>query len=212
MQLEFTPDELAFRDEVRAFIAENYPAHLRAKQDAGEELAKEDFLSWHKILAKKGWSRRPGRWNTAAPAGPRPSATSGRKKAPRADTPRSSLPFGVTMVGPVIYTFGTPRAEGASSCPASCRATSGGARAIRSRAPAPTSPPCKTDAPCATATTTSSTARRPGRRWRSTPTGASSSSAPIRRRQAAGRHLVPAHRHEDAGHHRAPDHHAGRRP
>ncbi len=36
MQLEFTPDELAFRDEVRTFIAEHYPADVRAKQDHGD--------------------------------------------------------------------------------------------------------------------------------------------------------------------------------
>ena len=55
MNLEFTPDEQAFRDEVRAFIAENYPKHLG---DVGlrEDLSREDFLAWHKILGEKGWS------------------------------------------------------------------------------------------------------------------------------------------------------------
>ena len=54
MNLEFTPEEQAFRDEVRAFIAENYPKHLG---DVGlrEDLSREDFLAWHKILHKKGW-------------------------------------------------------------------------------------------------------------------------------------------------------------
>ena len=56
MDLAFSPEEVAFRDEVRAFIAENYPAHLRGKQDEGEELGKQDMLAWHKILAKKGWA------------------------------------------------------------------------------------------------------------------------------------------------------------
>ena len=55
MNLDFSAEEMAFRDEVRAFIAENYPAELRRKQDAGEPLTKEDQLSWHKVLAKKGW-------------------------------------------------------------------------------------------------------------------------------------------------------------
>ncbi len=45
MNLEFSPEEIAFRDEVRTFIAENYPAELRGKQDEGDELSKEDFLS-----------------------------------------------------------------------------------------------------------------------------------------------------------------------
>jgi alkylation response protein AidB-like acyl-CoA dehydrogenase len=55
MNLDFSPEDVAFRDEVRAFIAENYPAGLREKQEEGEEMAKEDFLSWHRTLAKKGW-------------------------------------------------------------------------------------------------------------------------------------------------------------
>ena len=56
MNLEFTPEEQAFRDEVRAFIAENYPKHLG---DVGlrEDLSREDFLAWHKILGEKGWGR-----------------------------------------------------------------------------------------------------------------------------------------------------------
>ena len=55
MNLDFTPEEQAFRDEVRAFIAENYPKHLG---DTGlrEDLPREDFLAWHKVLGEKGWS------------------------------------------------------------------------------------------------------------------------------------------------------------
>ena len=31
MNLDFTPEEIAFRDEVRSFIRENFPAHVREK-------------------------------------------------------------------------------------------------------------------------------------------------------------------------------------
>lgn len=107
MDLNFTPEDIAFRDEVRTFIAENYPAHLRGKQDEGEELSKEDFLSWHKVLAKKGW---------VAPAWPVEYGGTGwnatqkyiwSEETARADCVRL-MPFGLSMVGPVIYTFGTP--------------------------------------------------------------------------------------------------------
>ena len=107
MDLEFSPEDLAFREEARAFIAENYPAKLRGKQDEGEELEKEDYLSWHRVLAKKGW---------VAPAWPKeyggPGWTSTQRfiwseELARADT-IPILPFGINMVGPVIYTFGTP--------------------------------------------------------------------------------------------------------
>ncbi len=107
MDMEFTAEDLAFRDEVRTFIAENYPEHLRGLQDEGEELSKEDFLSWHRVLAKKGW---------VAPAWPVEYGGTGwsatqryiwSEETARADCVRL-MPFGLSMVGPVIYTFGTP--------------------------------------------------------------------------------------------------------
>ena len=55
MNLDFSPEDAAFREEARTFIAQNYPKELREKQNRGEELGKEDYLSWHRILAKKGW-------------------------------------------------------------------------------------------------------------------------------------------------------------
>ncbi len=107
MNLDFSPEDVAFRAEVRAFIASAYPQSLRGKQDEGEELAKEDFLAWHRILAKKGW---------VAPAWPTEYGGPGWTSVQRyiwseecalADTV-PILPFGINMVGPVIYTFGTP--------------------------------------------------------------------------------------------------------
>ena len=107
MDMEFSPEDLAFQQEVRDFIAENYPADLRDKQDEGEEMSKEDFLAWHKILYKKGW---------IAPAWPVEYGGTGwtptqrfiwSEETARADCVRL-MPFGLAMVGPVIYTFGTP--------------------------------------------------------------------------------------------------------
>jgi len=106
MDLQFSPEDIAFRDEVRAFIAENYPAHLRGKVGR-EDLSKEDMLSWHRVLAKKGW---------VAPAWPKEYGGTGwnavqryifSEELARAET-TPILPFGIAMVGPVIYTFGTP--------------------------------------------------------------------------------------------------------
>jgi len=105
MDLEFSPEELAFRDEVRAFIRDNYPAHLHEKS-LRDDLSKEDFLAWHKILGKKGWS---------APAWPVEYGGTGwsatlryiwLEENARAET-IPVLPFGISMVAPVIYTFGT---------------------------------------------------------------------------------------------------------
>jgi alkylation response protein AidB-like acyl-CoA dehydrogenase len=106
MNLDFTPEENAFREEVRAFIAENYPADLRKAQDAGRPLTKDEYLSWHKILARKGW---------VAPSWPVEHGGTGwtatqkyiwSEELARADA-LPVLPFGVNMLAPVIYTFGT---------------------------------------------------------------------------------------------------------
>ncbi len=106
MDLDFSPEDVAFRDEVRAFIAEAYPKVLRGKQQDSEGLTKDDYFSWHRILAKKGWS---------APSWPKEWGGTGwtptqkyiwSEEQAKADT-IPVLPFGVAMLAPVIYTFGT---------------------------------------------------------------------------------------------------------
>src|SRR6476646_6667483 len=106
MNLDFTAEENAFREEVRAFIADNYPAELRQAQDEGRQLTKAEYLAWHKVLAKKGW---------VAPSWPKEYGGTGwtptqkyiwSEELARADT-IGILPFGVRMLDPVLYTFGT---------------------------------------------------------------------------------------------------------
>ena len=56
MQITYTPEEEAFRQEVRDFIkAECDPAAMDRMQK-GLGLRKEDYVNWHKKLATKGWS------------------------------------------------------------------------------------------------------------------------------------------------------------
>jgi len=106
MNLDFPTEDTAFREEVRTFLAENYPRDLREKQERGETLGKEDYLSWHRILAKKGWS---------VPSWPVELGGTGwtptqkyiwSEEQALADT-LGVLPFGVSMLAPVLYTFGT---------------------------------------------------------------------------------------------------------
>lgn len=106
MDLEFTAQDLAFRAEARSFIAENYPKSLRGKQDEGDELSKEDFLSWHRILAKKGWIAPAWPVEYGGPGWTATQRFIWSEETARADCIRI-MPFGITMVGPVIYTFGT---------------------------------------------------------------------------------------------------------
>src|SRR5258708_34743650 len=54
MELNLSKEDAAFRDEVRAFIAENYPQEMRVPNPE-TDLTKEQMLLWHRILHKKGW-------------------------------------------------------------------------------------------------------------------------------------------------------------
>ena len=48
MDLNYSPEEVAFRDEVRAWLKDNLPDELRDKVVNYEELTKEDLLRWQK--------------------------------------------------------------------------------------------------------------------------------------------------------------------
>ena len=56
MDLTYSTEELAFRDEVRHWLKGNLPADIRDKVVQYQHLAKEDLMRWHRILAAKGWS------------------------------------------------------------------------------------------------------------------------------------------------------------
>src|SRR2546429_2923271 len=55
MDLNFTGEELAFRDEVRAFMGTNIPAETRRKVLEGVEVSRDDTLGWHQALHRHGW-------------------------------------------------------------------------------------------------------------------------------------------------------------
>jgi len=103
MDLSFSPQEEAFRGQVREFITESLPKLGKtARRDFD---SKEDYLAWHKMLFQKGW---------VAPHWPVQYGGTGwnvtqryifNEETARAETP-ALLPFGLAMVAPVIFTFG----------------------------------------------------------------------------------------------------------
>jgi alkylation response protein AidB-like acyl-CoA dehydrogenase len=106
MNLDFSPEDNAFRAEVRAWLEESYPKDVAERQAAGDDLRKEDVMKWHHILAKKGWAvpSWPKEWGGTGWT-PTQKYIWGQELA-RIDA--QPLPaFGVAMVAPVIYTFGT---------------------------------------------------------------------------------------------------------
>ena len=106
MDLRFTPEENAFRDEVRAFLRTALPDPIRRKMVAGRRLSKEDLVSWQRILNAKGWA--VSHWPVECGGtgwSPVREYIYGEElqQAPAPDP----LPFGVNMVGPVIIAFGS---------------------------------------------------------------------------------------------------------
>jgi alkylation response protein AidB-like acyl-CoA dehydrogenase len=106
MNLEFTAEEQAFRQEVRDFIATGLPPALAAKSRDNIHLDKADYVAWHRALNDRGWG---------APNWPKQYGGPGWSAVQRyifdeetaaADAP-PLVPFGISMVGPVIYTFGS---------------------------------------------------------------------------------------------------------
>jgi pimeloyl-CoA dehydrogenase large subunit len=106
MDLRFTPEELAFRDEVRSFIANHLPASIRAKLVEGRHLAKDDIVTWQRILNQKGWAvaNWPGEWGGTGWTPVQQYLFQDELQQAPAPQP---LGFGVTMVGPVIIAFGS---------------------------------------------------------------------------------------------------------
>ena len=105
MDINFSKEDIAFRDEVRDWLANDYPKHVKEKTDSGITISKQDLVDFHKALSNKGWMGY--NWPTEY-GGTGWSASKlyiFNKELGLAGCP-PILPFGVGVVGPVIYTFG----------------------------------------------------------------------------------------------------------
>ncbi|WP_341703993.1 acyl-CoA dehydrogenase family protein [Ferrovibrio sp.] len=106
MNLEFTAAEQAFREEVRAFIAANLPPALAAKSRDNMHLAREDYVAWHRALHANGWGAPNWPKDYGGPGWSAVQRYIFDEECAAADAP-PLVPFGIAMVGPVIYTFGS---------------------------------------------------------------------------------------------------------
>ena len=107
MDLNFSADEIAFREEVRAFVAAHLPADIRDRVRRGDDAhVADDLRRWQKILHAKGWG---------AAMWPAEYGGTGWDKTRQylfdieciaADAP-IQLPFGLKMVAPVIMRYGS---------------------------------------------------------------------------------------------------------
>src|SRR4249919_2141569 len=106
MDLRESAEDLAFRAEVREFVAQHLPAAIRDRVLGFRRVPREDYVTWQRILNDKGWG---------APGWPKPSGGTGWNARQRTifdeecfvgGAPRQ-IPFGLSMVAPVLMKFGT---------------------------------------------------------------------------------------------------------
>ncbi len=105
MDLSFTHEHEAFRAEVRSWIQQALPPHLKAKATVDGNFDMHEVMEWHKILFRQGW---------VAPQWPKEHGGPGFDATQRfilteelelSGAPQLS-PFGLSMVGPLIIQFG----------------------------------------------------------------------------------------------------------
>ena len=105
MDLNYTADDLAFRDTVRTYLEANLPKDLQHKVLNHKRLSKDDFVRWHKTLAKQGWVASGWPVEHGGTGWSAVQRHIWEEECARAGTP-TILPFGVNMVAPVIMAFG----------------------------------------------------------------------------------------------------------
>ncbi len=105
MDLSMSPEDQKFRDEVAKFFDEKLPPALKTNLKDGLSVPRDQMAPWHRTLYEQGW---------AAPNWPTEYGGTGwtatqkyifNEEFAKANAPRLQA-FGLTMVGPVIYTFG----------------------------------------------------------------------------------------------------------
>ncbi|MCP5015255.1 MAG: pimeloyl-CoA dehydrogenase large subunit [Ketobacter sp.] len=105
MDIQLTPNDVAFREEVRAFLKDKLSDRIK-QAIVGGYIDKDTMIEWQKILYERGW---------VAPNWPQQYGGTGwtitqkfifENECAEVGAP-GVVPFGLKMVGPVIYTFGT---------------------------------------------------------------------------------------------------------
>jgi alkylation response protein AidB-like acyl-CoA dehydrogenase len=105
MDLNFTPEELAFRHEIRHWVAANLPADISQKVRQSLRLSRDDHQRWAKILGKKGWLGWGWPKQFGGPGWNAVQKHLFEEECALAGAPRA-IPFGPVMVAPVIMAFG----------------------------------------------------------------------------------------------------------
>ncbi|WP_313295239.1 acyl-CoA dehydrogenase family protein [Diaphorobacter sp.] len=110
MDLAFTPQELAFRDEIRAWVRAHLPQAVSDKVHSAQRLTREDMQGWAKTLGKQGWLGYGWPEQFGGPGWNAVQKHLFEEECAMAGAPRI-VPFGPVMVAPVIMAFGSPEQQ-----------------------------------------------------------------------------------------------------
>ena len=105
MDLNFTPEELAFRQEIRDWVARNLPEDISHKVRHSLRLSREDLQRWARILGQQGWLGWGWPREFGGPGWNAVQKHLFEEECALAGAPRV-VPFGPVMVAPVIMAFG----------------------------------------------------------------------------------------------------------
>lgn len=112
MDLTYSPTETAFRDQVRSFLADELPKATADLVRSGGALTKPIMDEWHAILNARGWLATIWPTEFGGPGWTPVQKHIFDEECNRAYAPRI-VPFGLSMLGPVLITFGTPAQQAA---------------------------------------------------------------------------------------------------
>ncbi|MBC7282731.1 acyl-CoA dehydrogenase family protein, partial [Hoeflea sp.] len=102
----FTAEERSFRDHVRSAIADMLPEHLAAHTRTHLHMTRDTMAEWNGILHQRGWSAHHWPKEFGGPGWTPIQRFIFESELARADAPPISV-FGIYLVGPTLYSFGT---------------------------------------------------------------------------------------------------------
>ena len=110
MDLNFTPEEQGFREQIRGWVAQNLPKDISDKVHNSLHLTRDDMQRWARILGKQGWHGYGWPKEFGGPGWSAVQRHLFEEESALAGAPRI-VPFGPVMVAPVIMAFGSPEQQ-----------------------------------------------------------------------------------------------------
>src|SRR6195952_2723264 len=110
MDLDFTPEQQAFRADIRSWVAANLPADIAHKVHNGLRQTRDDLQRWARILGARGWLGYGWPKEFGGPGWDAIERHLFEEECALAGAPRI-VPFGPVMVAPVIMAFGSPEQQ-----------------------------------------------------------------------------------------------------